>query len=210
MHNLSEGYESSAAPRLRPLHCLSCRRESPEGSRVCPECGDTLIERGFCPVCEAPWLIPIGGTCPKHDVDLIEQPGDTAPIFGGTEVPSWVTVATFADAAVADAPRLRLEAEGIPTFLDGQRMGSLSMYQVATGGVKLQVPAPLVADARVLLSQSWSPVAVDDELDDAWDELAPEPGERRRVIMRAVVILVLASPLVLVLLGWVFSLFTRR
>jgi hypothetical protein len=30
------------------------------------------------------------------------------------------------------------------------------MYHVATGGVKLQVPAERLAEARIILSQSWS------------------------------------------------------
>ena len=52
--------------------------------------------------------------------------------------------------------------------LDGERMGSAAMYAVATGGVKLQVPDSLAADARVLLSQSWAP-PVDADEDDALD-----------------------------------------
>ena len=35
-------------------------------------------------------------------------------------------------------------------------MGSPAMYRVATGGVKLQVPADLVAEARIILVQDWS------------------------------------------------------
>jgi hypothetical protein len=111
----------------------------------------------------------------------------------------WVTVATFADDVEAEAPRLRLEAEGVPTFLEGARMGSRSMYQVATGGVRLQVPEPLVADARILLSQSWTLPA--DDLDDAWDEMTPEPGANRRRVMKGLIVLWLATPLVLLVLS---------
>ena len=69
---------------------------------------------------------------------------------------SWVTVTVFPNSLAAAVPRTRLEAEGIPTFLDGERMGSLGMYDVATRGVKLQVPANRAAEARIILSQSWS------------------------------------------------------
>jgi hypothetical protein len=117
-------------------------------------------------------------------------------------------VATFADDIQAEAPRLRLEAEGIPTFLEGARMGSRSMYQVATGGVKLQVPEPLSADARVLLSQSWTLPA--DELDDAWEDLIPEPGATRRRVMKGLILLFLASPLVLLLIALVIDLCFAR
>ena len=88
---------------------------------------------------------------------------------------TWVTVGTFADDHEAEAVRIRLEAEGIPTFVEGARMGGRSMYHVATGGLKLQVPRQLAADARVLLSQTWSLPPSDDGLDDAWEELGPEP-----------------------------------
>jgi hypothetical protein len=65
-------------------------------------------------------------------------------------------VKVFPDSLSAAIPRTRLEAEGISTFLDGERMGSPAMYRVATGGVKLQVPAEHVAEARIILSQNWS------------------------------------------------------
>jgi hypothetical protein len=113
-----------------------------------------------------------------------------------------VTVQTFADTLAAQAPRLRLEAEGIPTFLEGARMGGRSMYLVATGGVKLQVPQSLAADARVLLSQTWSPLPHHDDLDDAWDDLAPEPGAVRRSVMKGAILVILFGPLVLSLFAW--------
>jgi hypothetical protein len=115
--------------------------------------------------------------CPKHDLELEDAAArlDRGPAPHKGE--EWVEVACYADSLRAEAPRIRLEAEGIPTFLDGERMGQPSMYRVAIGGVKLCVPGSLAADARVLLAQSWAPVAVaDDDLDDAWDDLAPEPS----------------------------------
>jgi hypothetical protein len=138
--------------------------------------------------------------CPKHEVDLIERP-PLLDVLEGEEAPPWVTVGTFADSAEAEATRLRLEAEGIPTFVDGERMARNAIYSVATGGAKLQVPEPLVADARVLLAQSWSAPEADDDLDDAWDELAPEPGVRRRAVMKGVIIFMLLWPVVVVLLA---------
>ncbi|MCA1685306.1 MAG: hypothetical protein LC745_04860, partial [Planctomycetia bacterium] len=123
---------------------------------------------------------------------------------GGT-ADRWVTVETFADALKAEAPRIRLEAEGIPTFVEGARMGSHSMYPVATGGVRLQVPRPLAADARVVLSQTWGHVAADD-LDDAWDELAAEPGSVRRRVMTAVILVILLGPLVMTVAARLFGL----
>ena len=65
----------------------------------------------------------------------------------------------FADTLACQPPRIRLEAEGIPTMIDGARMGDRSMYQVATGGVRLRVPEDLAADARVILAQTWSATA---------------------------------------------------
>ncbi len=83
----------------------------------------------------------------------------------------------FPDSLAAAAARIRLEAEGIPTFVEGERMGAPSMYRVATGGVKLQVPADLSAEARILLDQEWS--WPDDELDhDEGDGVEDDPGSR--------------------------------
>ena len=81
------------------------------------------------------------------------------------------------------------------------------MYQVATGGVKLQVPALRSSRKHGSCSaQLWTPSSTNDEqLDDAWDELAPEPGERRRRIMKGVIVFILFTPLMLIVLGWLFS-----
>ena len=75
------------------------------------------------------------------------------------------------------------------------------MYQVATGGVKLQVPQPLLADARIVLRQSWTSEVEDDGLDDAWDELAPAPGAFRRAVMTWVILFLMFGPLVMILLS---------
>lgn len=117
----------------------------------------------------------------------------------------WVTVGTFADPQTAEPARLRLDAEGIPVFLEGARMGGRSMYAVATGGVKLQVPAPLAADARVLLSQVWELPPTADDRDDAWEDLAPLPGERRRAVMKVAILVMLFGPFFLGVIGWVIE-----
>jgi hypothetical protein len=141
-------------PRICPK-CLRTRRNESDGS-LCPECGETVIPQGYCPVCERYLPLSVGALCPKHDLEL--EAGE--PDVGNQIVPgqpiSWVTVGVLPDTLAAAAPRIRLEAEGIPTFLEGERMGSAGMYRQATGGVKLQVPADQAADARIILSQSWS------------------------------------------------------
>jgi hypothetical protein len=164
-----------------------------------------MASQGYCAVCEAYWALVPGTPCPKHEVALATNAPVPAEVFSPANREEWVTVASFADALGAEAPRIRLESEGIPTFLEGERMGSPSMYQVATGGVKLQVPESLVADARILLAQSWSPAETDD-LDDAWDDLAPDTTATYRDLGRGVVFLVLLAPLLLSLLSlWLNS-----
>ncbi len=172
---------------------------------LCEECGETLAEQGYCAVCERHWLLLEGEPCPKHDLPLgiNDTPIDSTR---HENVPiDWVTVARFDQATAALGARLRLDSEGIPTFLDGERMGGDAAYQFATGGVKLQVPRALEADARILLSQNWNAAdADDDDLDDAWDELGPEPGAKRRAVMKVLILLFLFYPLVQLLIGLVF------
>ena len=182
-----------------PRFCPRCGRDSNPGARLCETCGEKSLGQGYCPICERFWRLPVGVVCPKHDVDLEPEPERLDYRPSGATATRWVTVETFGDALKAEAPRIRLEAEGIPTFVEGARMGSHSMYPVATGGVRLQVPQSLAADARVVLSQTWAPVAAPDDLDDAWDELAPEPGAIRRPVMKAVILVILFGPLVLTL-----------
>jgi hypothetical protein len=55
-------------------------------------------------------------------------------------------------------------------------MGDNSLYQVATGGVKLRVPRELVQEARILLSQSWAVPFPEDEED--WEDDADEDDHR--------------------------------
>ncbi len=150
----------------------------------------------------------VGAICPKHDVKLdFDEPGPESHDRRDQAI-SWVTLSKFPDSLAVAAARIRLEAEGIPTFLEGERMGSSSMYQVATGGVKLQVPAELVGDARIILDQSWSLGSVNDEVDDDlgeveydWDETATQPDMTRFHIAEAIFVIVLIGPLIIWLLG---------
>ena len=207
--DLFPSHDQSRIARL----CPRCRRsiEVEPHVHLCKHCGETLVDRGYCPICEAYLNQPVGASCAKHDVILEEHPEE----FDLSSFTSrkWVTLETYPSRGAAEGLRIRLEAEGIPTFLDGERMGSSAMYQVATGGVKLQVPEELLDDARILISQSWSPPIHDpDDLDDAWDELAPEPGLPLRVALEhismalgVVVLLVIVLALGLSIsrqLGW--------
>ncbi|GAC1450809.1 MAG: hypothetical protein NVSMB9_35520 [Isosphaeraceae bacterium] len=186
-------------------YCPRCERDGSEGETLCVFCGELLLIQGYCPVCREFWKLPAGKLCPKHDLALEEARPvmEFDPAWGS--IATWTTVGTFADTHEADASRIRLEAEGIPTFLEGERMGGRSMYQVATGGIKLKVPATLAPDARVLLAQSWTLPPSDEDLDDAWDDLAPEPGARRRVVMRGVLLFLLFGPALFSLLAWFAS-----
>jgi hypothetical protein len=151
-------HEKSASASLRRLICPKCRGVIHDdiAGCLCPDCGATLFPQGYCPVCEDYLRLPVGALCPKHDLELeAGEPDSTNPIAAGQPV-SWVTVGVLPDTLAAAAPRIRLEAEGIPTFLEGERMGSAGMYRQATGGVKLQVPSDQAAEARIILSQSWS------------------------------------------------------
>ena len=65
---------------------------------------------------------------------------------GGGRGP-WVTVATFWASAPAHMARLRLEADDIPAVLLDEHVTSFC-YAYAFGGIKLQVPADRLADAR--------------------------------------------------------------
>jgi hypothetical protein len=185
--------------------CPLCQRAESDDRVLCRECGETLVPQGYCGICEDHWVLPEGTPCPKHDVKLEVFSPDAADGLPSGESHAWVTVAIFHDALKAEAPRIRLEAEGIPTFLEGERMGSRSMYQVATGGVKLQVPQGLAAEARVVLSQSWTPPIADDDLDDAWDDLSPAPGGVRRAVMKGVIVFLLVAPLLMTLLSFCFG-----
>jgi len=187
-----------------PTFCPRCRADGPPSTTLCRHCGDPLVLRGYCPTCEAFWKRPVDDLCPKHDVALEAPPPPLEPLgTPGQAAEKWVTIATYGHPNEANAPRIRLEAEGIATFLDGERIAGSTLYQVATGGAKLQVPESLAAAARVLLAQTWTarlnpldgdkPIDDDDE-DDPWAGLAPDPGTRRRAIMKVAILLFLFGP----------------
>lgn len=199
-----------AASPERPRYCPRCERPARPSKRslqaLCEDCGETLQDQAYCRVCERYWPAPVGSPCPKHEIALDSGPPPRHPLLTAGQPAAWVTVASYEHPSQALGPQLRLDAEGIPTFLDGERMGSESAYNNATGGVRLQVPAPLLAEARIVLRQRFEPPAElldhPDDLDDAWDELAGEPAEVRRSVMRLIIIVVLCLPLVRIVFDW--------
>lgn len=200
----SSARTSDSLPRdemtLVPRFCPRCRRagEVEIHATLCETCGETLRDCGYCPICESYLNQAVGELCAKHDVPLESAAVDPTPFEFASR--NWVTLETYADRSAAEGLRIRLEAEGIPTFLDGERMGSAAMYQVATGGVKLQVPEESLDDARILVSQTWTaPVHDPDDLDDAWDELAPAPGAMLRTAMERLMFALAVSMGLLVL-----------
>ena len=196
------------SPTLQSRFCAACGQvaeDAAEGT-LCLYCGNSLQLRGYCPICERRLNRTVGTMCPKHEVVLEpDEPGSKRRSFAVNTF-SWVTVRRFPHSLAAEAARIRLEAEGIPTFVEGERMGSPAMYQVATNGVKLQVPAELVDEARVILAQSWSlpgdHADVEDDLDDFDDHKAvpedalPEPSSTRLLIAEVLFILILITPLI--------------
>lgn len=186
-----------------PRFCPRCGVTAGPDAVLCSQCGERVVDQAYCPVCEQFLSLPRDATCPKHGVPL-----DAGPVAQAAQLPHevqggrWTTVARCSSMVEADARRLRLEEEGIPTFLEGERMGNLWLYQNATGGVKLQVPESLVADARIVLDQKWSPM-IDDE-EDPWDEFDPEPASNRRQIMKLLIVVFLLSPVILMILSSVF------
>jgi hypothetical protein len=190
----------SRAPRF----CTDCgHARGPADGDLCGHCGGTLVIQGYCPICESRLRLRVGELCPKHDVKLLSDDEEARPRLPADASIAWVTVKRFPDSLAVAAARIRLEAEGIPTFVEGERMGAPSMYRVATGGVKLQVPSELAADARIILDQDWS--WPDDELEpddgDGDDlNLAPEeraqfPDAARAFLIELTVILVVAIPM---------------
>lgn len=185
-----------------PRFCPDCGRAAGESGLdlLCAHCGGKLAVQGYCPICESRVRRPIGAPCPKHDVELLEdEPRPEPPPTAGPVI-QWVTVKRFPDSLAASAARIRLDAEGIPTFVEGERMGAPAMYRVATGGVKLQVPAELAADARVILAQDWSWPDEDLDLDEGdaievEDVSASGAEASRAFLIELIVVLTVAIPL---------------
>jgi ribosomal protein S27AE len=185
-----------------PRFCPDCGRAAGDSAerRLCERCGSTLVIQGYCPICESRVRRRIGELCPKHDVQLLADDVEEQPRLPDGSPISWVTVKRFPDSLAVAAARIRLEAEGISTFVEGERMGAPTMYRVATGGVKLQVPTDYVAEARVILSQDWS--WPDEELGLKEDDPPPpdvpphEADSPRAFLIEFIVVLTLAIPLI--------------
>ncbi len=195
------------ATRETPEFCPRCKAVGAAGNRLCSECGETLAKQGFCPICESYWKLRQGVLCPKHEVELEEPPSDPGPDALSSRL---VAIRSYPSPNEANAARIRLQAEGIPTFLDGERMGSQSLYQVATGGVRLMVPEDLAPEARVILNQTWAVETPEDDLEDAFETLAPEPGRRRRAIMKGAILLFLFGPTVIAVVSVLLQSLARR
>jgi hypothetical protein len=146
------------SPIFDPRFCPKCKNAAPKDfdDPLCPACGDPLMPQGYCCVCEQFWRLAVDDLCPKHDIALEAGPSASSEPMTTDQMVSWVTVKEFPDSLSAAIPRSRLEAEGIRTFVAGERMGAPAMYRVATGGAKLQVPADQAAEARIILSQNWA------------------------------------------------------
>lgn len=170
--------DAEQSTRPTPHFCPGCRKaaRNAHSAELCEHCGDRLVEQGYCPVCEDHWTLAVGTSCPKHDIELESFDVETIesrPIEAFTK---WVEIARYSDALVCQPPRIRLEAEGIPTMIDGERMGGKLMYHVAIGGVGLRVPEEFAAEARIILSQTWSATAAALGVDD-WDEDDEAPDD---------------------------------
>lgn len=148
-------------------------------------------------MCEGYWPLPEGAACPKHEVPL-------GPAAGGDErargaqggAVAWRAVGQFNRPAEAEAARLRLEAEGIRTFLDNTRMASHGMLDPSAVRLRVMVPEEEAQDARILLDQTWSYDEIDDEtIDPHGEELGPSPGDGRRAVMRVLIVVLLGLPL---------------
>jgi hypothetical protein len=162
-------------PLFCPRCCLAARDE--RGQVLCNHCGESLQQQAYCEVCEKYWPQAAGFECPKHEIALVESAPDPHRHDVPPEGLQLVTVGVYDMSYEAETRRSRLEAEGVPTFLEGARMGSMRPYGVATGGIRLQVPLAYRDEARILLAQRWAPPRhPDDDLEDAWDDLEPEPN----------------------------------
>jgi hypothetical protein len=68
---------------------------------------------------------------------------------------SFVTVATFTNSFNAHLLKGRLEAEGIPAYIkDEHTVGVNPLYDVALGGIKLQVAEEQETEARRILAEN--------------------------------------------------------
>ena len=157
---------SDPGPRFCP-GCGLAEGGDLEGS-LCPECGETLVPQGYCPVCESLWRLPPEVPCPKHDV--LARARTSGPLQAAHPV-TWSPGSPSRSFPRAWPRRFRQPARsrGNPHVhrrrTDGKR-GDVPYWPPRH---ELQVPADRVADARIILSQSWS--LPDDEKADFEDLL---------------------------------------
>ena len=72
----------------------------------------------------------------------------------GTGGQDWVTIDRYFHPTEAHISAGRLEAEGIPVFLLGINHASTNwLITTAIGGIQVQVPADMAADARAILAE---------------------------------------------------------
>ncbi len=108
---------------------------------------------------------PSGGPPPaddggSDDFDGDEPDGGSGDGSGDGSPVRWVTVATFFNPTQAHLARLRLEAAGIDCVILDEHMAS-HVFALAVGGIKLQVPDVLAAEAHGVLAMT--PERVEDE-----------------------------------------------
>lgn len=85
---------------------------------------------------------------------------------------NFVTVASSLNSITMHILRARLEAEGIPAILaDANMAQSYSTVSVAVGGVRVQVPADLVENARQIIADINSGALMLTEDDDVGSQL---------------------------------------
>lgn len=73
--------------------------------------------------------------------------------------PNWTTVDRFFHPTEAHIAAGKLKSEGIPVFLLGINHASVNwLISTALGGIRLQVPADFVDEARQLLTQIAGPI----------------------------------------------------
>ena len=118
------------------MYCPECGLEYRQGVTVCPDCGVALV------------------------TDRPAVPPDPKPEWVDLE-----TVLETSDPALLTVARSLLEAEGIPSFAQGEVLqeflgwGRLpSGSNLITGPVRLQVPRERAAEARALLKAVGPPV----------------------------------------------------
>ena len=86
---------------LIPRFCPSCGTSSAAGARLCGDCGDALVDQGYCPVCERFLPARVAATCPKHGVPLEAEPAPLADdLSEAARGGRWTTVTRASSAAM--------------------------------------------------------------------------------------------------------------